>query len=209
MRTWRRGRDLVRQQVNRDSLRIEHFVESVMVDPPLRVPGTAVFMTPSNDYLPPALLHNLKHNQVLHQRNVILTVETLAVPRAEATERVSYMDLGHGFSRLTLRFGYMEDPNVPKALKQLALARSAVRSDDDDLLRQPRGAERRRPTRAWRCGATSCSCSCRATLRRRRNSSAFPATGWWSWECMWRSEPGPMLAGGAVQARLRPAASPA
>ena len=116
MRTWRHGRDLVRQQVNRDSLRIEHFVESVMVDPPLRVPGTAVFLTPSNDYLPPALLHNLKHNQVLHQRNVILTVETLAVPRAEASERVSYSDLGHGFSRLNLRFGYMEDPNVPKAL---------------------------------------------------------------------------------------------
>jgi KUP system potassium uptake protein len=116
MRTWRRGRDLVRQQVNRDSLRIEHFVQSVMVDPPLRVPGTAVFMTPSNDYLPPALLHNLKHNQVLHQRNVILTVETLAVPRAEPAERVSYTDLGQGFSRLSLRFGYMEDPNVPMAL---------------------------------------------------------------------------------------------
>ncbi len=117
MRTWRRGRDLVRQQINRDSLRIEHFVHSVMVEPPLRVPGTAVFMTPSNDYLPPALLHNLKHNQVLHERNVILTVETLAVPRAELAERVSYTDLGNGFSRLNLRFGYMEDPNVPRALK--------------------------------------------------------------------------------------------
>ncbi len=117
MRTWRRGRDLVRQQINRDSLRIEHFVHSVMVEPPLRVPGTAIFLTPSNDYLPPALLHNLKHNQVLHQRNVILTVETLAVPRAEGAERVSFTDLGNGFSRLNLRFGYMEDPNVPKALK--------------------------------------------------------------------------------------------
>jgi KUP system potassium uptake protein len=117
MRTWRRGRDLVRRQVNRDSLRIEHFVQSVMVDPPLRVPGTAVFMTPSNDYLPPALLHNLKHNQVLHERNVLLTVETLAVPRAEAGERVSYVDLGDGFARLNLRFGYMEDPDVPRALR--------------------------------------------------------------------------------------------
>ncbi len=121
MRTWRRGRDLVRQQVNRDSLRIEHFVASVMADPPARVPGTAVFMTPSNDFLPPALLHNLKHNQVLHQRNVMLTVETLAVPRAEPAERVAYTDLGHGFSRLNLRFGYMEDPDVPKALKSWPL----------------------------------------------------------------------------------------
>jgi len=117
MRTWRRGRDLVRRQVNRDSLRIEHFIRSVMVEPPLRVPGTAVFMTPSNDYLPPALLHNLKHNQVLHARNVLLTVETLAVPRAEKPERVSYVDLGEGFSRLNLRFGYMEDPDVPRALR--------------------------------------------------------------------------------------------
>jgi KUP system potassium uptake protein len=118
MRTWRRGRELVRQQVNRDSLRIEHFVDSVMVDPPLRVPNTAVFLTPSNDYLPPALLHNLKHNQVLHERNVLLTVETLAVPRAEERERVSLLDLGHGFQRLNLRFGYMEDPDVPLALRR-------------------------------------------------------------------------------------------
>jgi KUP system potassium uptake protein len=118
MRTWRRGRDLVRAQVNRDSLRIEHFVQSIMVDPPARVPGTAVFMTPSNDYLPPAMLHNLKHNKVLHERNVLLSVETLSVPRAEAGERVSYVDLGNGFSRLTLRFGYMEDPQVPNALRE-------------------------------------------------------------------------------------------
>jgi KUP system potassium uptake protein len=117
MRTWRRGRDLVRAQVNRDSLRIEHFVQSIMSDPPARVPGTAVFMTPSNDYLPPALLHNLKHNKVLHERNVLLSVETLNVPRAESGERVNYVDLGHGFSRLTLRYGYMEDPQVPRALR--------------------------------------------------------------------------------------------
>jgi KUP system potassium uptake protein len=118
MRTWRHGRDLVREHVNRDSLRIEHFVESVTLDPPVRVGGTAVFMTPSNEFMPPALLHNLKHNKVLHERNVLLSVETLSVPRAEEGERVAYTDLGHGFARLTLRFGYMEDPNVPNALKR-------------------------------------------------------------------------------------------
>jgi KUP system potassium uptake protein len=122
MRTWRRGRELVRQQVQRDSLRIEHFLDSLMVDPPVRVPGTAVFMTPSNDYLPPALLHNLKHNKVLHERNVLLSVETLSVPRADVSERVLFTDLGHGFSRLTLRFGFMEDPDVPQALKRWPLA---------------------------------------------------------------------------------------
>jgi len=118
MRTWRRGRDLVREHINRDSLRIEHFIQSVLVDPPARVAGTAVFMTPSNDYLPPALLHNLKHNKVLHERNVLLSVETLSVPRADEAERVAYSELGHGFSRLSLRFGYMENPDVPNALKR-------------------------------------------------------------------------------------------
>jgi KUP system potassium uptake protein len=116
MRTWRRGRDLVRAQVNRDSLRIEHFLASLMLEPPLRVPGTAVFLTPTNDYVPPALLHNLKHNMVLHERNVVLSVETLGVPRADEGERVQSVDLGHGFLRLSLRFGFMEDPDVPKAL---------------------------------------------------------------------------------------------
>lgn len=118
MRTWRHGRDLVREQVNRDSLRIEHFVKSIMVDPPVRVEGTAIFMTPSNDYLPPCLLHNLKHNKVLHRQNILLSVVTSDIPRVEKDDRFSYVDLGSGFRRLTLRYGYMEDPNVPTALKK-------------------------------------------------------------------------------------------
>jgi KUP system potassium uptake protein len=119
MRTWRHGRDLVRGQINRDSLRIEHFIKSIMVDPPLRVPGTAIFMTPANDYLPPSLLHNLKHNKVLHEHNILLSVDTLSVPRADNDERYSISDLGNGFIRCTLRFGFMEDPDVPKALAAL------------------------------------------------------------------------------------------
>ncbi|MBP6299093.1 MAG: potassium transporter Kup [Arenimonas sp.] len=118
MRTWRHGRDLVREQVNRGSLRIEHFIKSILVDPPIRVQGTAIFMTPSNDFLPPSMLHNLKHNKVLHQQNILLCIETSNIPRADVDERYSYTDLTSGFSRLTLRFGYMEDPDVPKALKQ-------------------------------------------------------------------------------------------
>ncbi len=117
MRSWRRGRELVKTQMNRDSLRIEHFVGNLVAHPPVRVPGTAVFLTPSNQFMPPAMLHNLKHNKVLHARNVLLSVEILGVPRAELSERVAYTDLGHGFSRLTLRFGYLEDPDVPRALK--------------------------------------------------------------------------------------------
>ena len=118
MRSWRRGRELVRAQGKRDSLRIEDFVRNLVSHPPLRVPGTAVFLTPSNQYVPPALLHNLKHNKVLHQRNVLLSVEVLGVPRADLAERVGHVDLGHGFARLTLRFGYLEEPDVPRALRQ-------------------------------------------------------------------------------------------
>jgi KUP system potassium uptake protein len=118
MRTWRRGRELVRRAVNRDSLSLAHFVDSIALDPPVRVRGTAIFLTPSNDFMPPALLHNLRHNQVLHERNIVLTVETLPVPRADEHERMAWTDVGAGFARLTLRFGYMEDPDVPLALKR-------------------------------------------------------------------------------------------
>ena len=126
MRTWRRGRSLVQEQVNRDSLRIEHFVDSLLIDPPHRVSGTAVFLTPANDYLPPALLHNLKHNQVLHAHNVLLSIKTLDIPRAADADRVSELDLGSGFIRLTLRFGYMEDPDAPRALRHWAPERTPL-----------------------------------------------------------------------------------
>jgi KUP system potassium uptake protein len=125
MRTWRRGRDLVREQVRRDSVRIEHFIDSLKDARPLRVPGTAVFLTPQNQYVPPALLHNMKHNKVLHERNVLLSVETLTLPEADRDERVQWVELGHGFARLTLRYGYMETPNVPKALATWAIPATA------------------------------------------------------------------------------------
>jgi KUP system potassium uptake protein len=118
MRSWRRGRELVHVQVGRDSWPIEDFVASLVQHPPTRVPGTAIFLTPTNQFMPPAMLHNLKHNKVLHERNVLLSVEVLAVPRADEGERVVHADLGHGFARLTLRYGYLEDPDVPRALKQ-------------------------------------------------------------------------------------------
>ena len=117
MRSWRRGRELVRAQVGRGSVRIEEFVGNLATHPPVRVPGTAIFLTPANQFTPPAMLHNLKHNKVLHDYNVLLSVEVLEVPRAEAGDRIAYVDLGHGFARLALRFGYLEDPDVPRALR--------------------------------------------------------------------------------------------
>ena len=116
MRTWRRGRVLLTEEIRKDSLALKPFLAGLEVAPPLRVAGTAIFMTGANDLVPQALLHNLKHNKVLHARNVLLTVDILRVPRAEPEERVALVDLGQDFFRLNLRFGFVEDPDVPMLL---------------------------------------------------------------------------------------------
>ncbi|MBS0556583.1 MAG: potassium transporter Kup [Proteobacteria bacterium] len=120
MSTWRRGRDLVLRELKQGGLALEPFIESLAEHPPLRVPGTAVFLTANINAVPSALLHNLKHNKVLHERNVLLTVETLESPVAEFSERTEITALGHDFFRLTLRFGFAEDPDIPNALSSCA-----------------------------------------------------------------------------------------
>ena len=117
MSTWRRGRDLVLRELKQSGLALEPFIASLAEHPPLRVPGTAIFLTANINAVPNALLHNLKHNKVLHERNVLLTVETLESPVAEYGERTEITALGHEFFRLTLRFGFAEDPDIPAALQ--------------------------------------------------------------------------------------------
>ncbi|MDR2013898.1 MAG: potassium transporter Kup [Rhodanobacter sp.] len=114
--TWRRGRELVIRELKQSGLALEPFIDSISAHPPLRVPGTAIFLTANQSGVPHAMLHNLKHNKVLHERNVILTVETVETPRAELNERMETAELGGGFYKLILRFGFAEDPNVPAAL---------------------------------------------------------------------------------------------
>ncbi len=116
MTTWRRGRELVMREVKQSGLALEPFISSIVAHPPLRVPGTAIFLTANQDSVPHALLHNLKHNKVLHERNVMLTVETVETPIAEADERVSVESLGGSFYKMILRFGFAEDPDVPETL---------------------------------------------------------------------------------------------
>ena len=87
-----------------------------MLAPPARVPGTAVFMTADTGVVPHALLHNLKHNKVLHERNVFLTVETLNVPYAPPDKRLKMTSIGEEFHRVIVRYGFMETPDVPLAL---------------------------------------------------------------------------------------------
>ncbi len=116
MATWRRGRELVIGEIKQSGLALAPFIASIAAHPPLRVPGTAVFLTANLDAVPHALLHNLKHNKVLHERNVLLTVEVLETPTAEPDERVAVEALGNDFYKLILRFGFAEDPDVPDAV---------------------------------------------------------------------------------------------
>ena len=116
MFTWRRGRKLLLDRMEARSLPLLIFINSLQHGSAVRVPGTAIFMTSDEAGTPSALLHNLKHNKVLHERNVILRVESLDVPYADASERVSIEDLGGSFWKLRLRYGFAEDANVPRAL---------------------------------------------------------------------------------------------
>ena len=120
MTTWLRGTRLLAQKNRRIEVPFEPLVKSLEKKPPYIVPGTAVFLTSDPEYAPTALLHNLKHNKVLHTHNVVLTVVTADAPRAPEEDRVQIMGLSPHFYRVVLTFGYMETPNVPKAL---ALAR--------------------------------------------------------------------------------------
>jgi KUP system potassium uptake protein len=116
MYTWRRGSRLLFEKTRRSEMPLESLVKSLEKKPPVRVPGTAVFLTSDPVSAPTALLHSLKHYKVLHGKNVILTIETADSPRVDPAKRVRIQPVGETFSRVTLRFGFMETPNVPKAL---------------------------------------------------------------------------------------------
>ncbi|WP_237649345.1 potassium transporter Kup [Xanthomonas translucens] len=116
MRTWRRGRKLLQGEIRKDGIKLDTFLPGLMLAPPVRVPGTAVFLTADPLVVPHALMHNLKHNKVLHERNVFLTVETLPVPYATAKQRLKMDAIGDEFYRVIVRFGFMETPDVPLAL---------------------------------------------------------------------------------------------
>ena len=117
MSTWRKGRELVLRELRQGGLALEPFIESVTAHPPLRVPGTAVFLTANVNSVPNAMLHNLKHNKVLHERNILMTVETLDTPVAEYGERTEITALGHEFYRVVLRYGFAEDPDIPMSMQ--------------------------------------------------------------------------------------------
>jgi KUP system potassium uptake protein len=116
MYTWRRGSRLLFEKTRKAEMPLAALVVRLEKKPPPSVPGTAVFLTSDPEFAPTALLHSLKHYKVLHEKNVILTIETADTPRVSASERVRIEPVGETFARVTLRFGFMETPNVPKAL---------------------------------------------------------------------------------------------
>jgi KUP system potassium uptake protein len=119
--TWMRGREQLLIERWREALPIETFLDTLRPDHPPRVPGTAVFMVPNDHIVPPALLHNLKHNKVLHERVVLMKVDTEDIPHVPDAERIEMRHLNHNFHAITVRYGFMDEPNIPRTLAQLRL----------------------------------------------------------------------------------------
>jgi KUP system potassium uptake protein len=119
MLTWRQGSEVMFARLRSSGPELETFLKSLFRDPPMRVPGTSVFLSAHPDSVPHALLHNLNHNKVLHQRVVFLTVEVKEVPWVPLGERVAIAPLGHDCYRITLYFGFKDRPDVTQALTEL------------------------------------------------------------------------------------------
>jgi len=117
MITWQQGRQLLIQRIHKETEPFQDFLQRIVTDPPLRVPGTAVFLTIRQHDTPPALLYQLTHNKVLHEQVILVTVITEEVPRVPAAERLEVMELSSGFHRIIVHYGFMQSPNVPVALR--------------------------------------------------------------------------------------------
>ena len=119
MSTWKRGRQLLRKKMSIDSIDLPSFLEAVFISPPVRVEGTAIFMTAESGIVPNALLHNLKHNKVMHAQNLFVTVNNHEVPWIEADKRLEVLALGHDCWQVNVHYGFMNDLDLPKALQKI------------------------------------------------------------------------------------------
>jgi KUP system potassium uptake protein len=143
MTTWKRGRQLLRQIMDSTSVPFADFAERFHTMEVLRVPGTAVYMSGDPECTPPALMHNLEHNKVLHEEVILLSVKTNEVPYVSTQERVEVRQLENEFYQVVLCYGFMEDPNVPR---DLALAKQAGLEIELDEASYFLGRERLLPT---------------------------------------------------------------
>ena len=135
--TWKRGRALLWERVSKDALELETFLNAVSDRVP-RVPGTAIFMTGTATGTPGSLLHNLKHNKVLHEQVVVLTVRFEEIPYVPEDQRFEVTTLPKNFYRVLLRYGFMEEPNIPDALRKAQQQGPALRPDAELVFPQPR-----------------------------------------------------------------------
>jgi KUP system potassium uptake protein len=119
MITWKQGRALLNEKLKADAIELSSFLEAVFVSPPTRVEGTAVFLTAEPGMVPNAMLHNLKHNKVLHEHNLFVTVRNHEVPWVGMNKRVEIEPLGHDCWQVILHYGFKNDPDVPRALEQI------------------------------------------------------------------------------------------
>ena len=119
MLTWHDGRRLLNASLRSDALKLTDFLEAVFVAPPTRVAGTAVFLTAEVGTVPNALLHNLKHNKVLHERNLFVTVQNLEIPRMPVSQRLEVTDLGGDCWQVIVNYGFKDNPDLPSALANI------------------------------------------------------------------------------------------
>jgi KUP system potassium uptake protein len=137
MITWKRGRALMNDALKSDAIELKSFLEAVFISPPARVEGTAVFLTAEPGSVPNAMLHNLKHNKVLHEQNLFVTVRNHEVPWVGLTRRVEVTQLGHNCWEVILNYGFKNDPDVPRALTLLR---------EDKIAEYERDRERQGPS---------------------------------------------------------------
>ncbi|MFI4876336.1 MAG: KUP/HAK/KT family potassium transporter, partial [Blastopirellula sp. JB062] len=130
MSTWMAGQRLLARRIRERTLSVELYVADLMNDPPHRVPGMAIFMTSNPVGTPPALRHNVRHNKVLHQQVVLLTVTTASVPHVRLAKRIECEEIGEGFFRIELRYGFMDSPNIPVTLATIDHDRLNFHSED-------------------------------------------------------------------------------
>lgn len=123
---WVRGKKIIREQEHGDSLPMADLARVIAIRPPARVPGTAVFMTADAELVPGALLHNMKHNKILHERNLITTVKTMSVPHVPDEDRIDRQPIDENFERIVLRYGFMEAPDIPRDLQLDCGARGSI-----------------------------------------------------------------------------------
>ncbi len=119
MMTWKQGRAMINDKLRADAIDLPSFLEAVFISPPVRVEGTAVFLTAEQGTVPNALLHNLKHNKVLHEQNLFVTVRNHEVPWIGLDRRLDIESLGHNCWQVVIHYGFKNDPDVPKALQQM------------------------------------------------------------------------------------------